>query len=799
MESYINTPKKELIEPHFMLIPSLSCPASCSYCFGPNTGPVMDAAMTNRVVDYIEAIASETRQNKVRVTLHGGEPLAAGYETIETLVKSLHGRFSATGLEIGVQSNLWLLDERYCELFARYRVSLSTSLDGPQELNDGQRGDGCFAKTMRGILLARSYGLKPGCIATFTAHTAPRWKEVFAFFLSENLPFSVHHSVPAIEGTTGYELPPDQYDALFTDMFDEYVLHRREIKIASFDQVCQGVACGDGGVCTFRDCFGMFLAIDPYGDIYSCQRLAGRAEFRLGNIAGYPGIYTLMDSPAAMKLLEHEQEVKRQCGGCEHYSYCKGGCAYNAFARKDIAGAADPFCGAYKNIFSMIKQRLYQDMVSDENIRAISEYGPSEKGNPLLRKGPVIELTAAYTHPYDTANTAQRIVMAYELAKGPGLHEPAERLTAMGLFKTGQAAEAELYALHSGMRLAGRLNKIYLHVTWNCQLRCRHCYACADSGAQADEMQAADIERLVRSAAGCGFKEAVLTGGEPLIHRDRDALLERFASVRCFVKPLKLVLRTNFAIPLTQDNCILLSKAFDEIVVSVDGPKTEHDARRGDGAYDRTVYNLEQYQSIIGEAEALSSGRPRPARLSIAATMKAGEVNSEKGMDVRDLGRRLNIRRVKFRPLLPLGRALNLDEPVVSEALKAYQTPLELIEEGFHPVMSCGIGQNLYVEPSGKAFPCYSYHRPHSLLGNVIRDGLETVIKSESFRVLKGYTVDTNYGCKKCEYRYLCGGACRAWGRESAQADLNAAPVECAGLRECAERLHAAAIDYLFR
>jgi uncharacterized protein len=140
---------------------------------------------------------------------------------------------------------------------------------------------------------------------------------------------------------------------------------------------------------------------------------------------------------------------------------------------------------------------------------------------------------------------------------------------------------------------------------------------------------------------------------------------------------------------------------------------------------------------------------------------------------------------------------LELDEPVTSEALRSYLQPIEIIKNGFSPVYTCGIGQNLYVEPSGESFPCYSYHKPHSFLGNVTRDGLHAVIEGERFRALRKYTVDTNHGCKNCEYRYLCGGACRAWGGESMQYDLNAAPAECEGLKRRAERLYEEAIRYL--
>jgi hypothetical protein len=47
----------------------------------------------------------------------------------------------------------------------------------------------------------------------------------------------------------------------------------------------------------------------------------------------------------------------------------------------------------------------------------------------------------------------------------------------------------------------------------------------------------------------------------------------------------------------------------------------------------------------------------------------------------------------------------------------------------------------LYVEPSGEAFPCYAYHKPHSFLGNVVTEGLRAVIESRGFQSLQEYTV----------------------------------------------------------
>lgn len=49
--------------------------------------------------------------------------------------------------------------------------------------------------------------------------------------------------------------------------------------------------------------------------------------------------------------------------------------------------------------------------------------------------------------------------------------------------------------------------------------------------------------------------------------------------------------------------------------------------------------------------------------------------------------------------------------------------------------------------------------------------------------MLKCSTVDKIEKCKKCEYRYLCGGACRAWENQCS-IYLNKAPLECNHLKK---------------
>ncbi len=224
----INGDPNRPFAPHFMIIPSLSCPAACAYCFGPNTRPAIRRQDAARTVDFIRRIAEETEQADIRVTLHGGEPLAAGYPVLEALIAELYRALAGKRLRLSVQSNLWLLDERLCALFAKYNVSIGASLDGPKHLNDPQRGDGYFDRTMAGIRLARRSGLAVGVIATVTGRTAGSAAEIFDFFAGQGLPFATHVVSAANGGTAAFALPEEQHKAFFRQAFAYYQKHLRK-------------------------------------------------------------------------------------------------------------------------------------------------------------------------------------------------------------------------------------------------------------------------------------------------------------------------------------------------------------------------------------------------------------------------------------------------------------------------------------------------------------------------------------------------------------------------------------------
>lgn len=752
----------------------------------------MSAVMLENALDYMAAVATETKTSKVGITFHGGEPLMASHEYWHAALRGLDARFGKENCRISLQSNLWRLDGTLCDLFRKFNVEIGTSLDGPEAITDSQRGQGYFQRTVAGIHRAREHGLEVGCIATFTPRAVSKWREIFDFFLSKHLGFSIHPAVRPLGGSNSFVISPEDYTRLHRELLAAYIENRRDITVSSLDQICQSVATGEGKVCTFRDCLGMFLAIDPDGGIYPCQRLAGKAKYRLGHLEERPSLSMLLHSPVAINFASREERVRKDCAVCPHLLYCKGGCPYNAWAEGGPHQVRDPYCQTYQNLFGHIHDRLMEEMSAEENIEAITQNTVPDRGHPLLRKGPLIEIACGGAHPSQKARTARRIVAAVELARGPDIPTVAARLYDIGIGDSLAVCEAALRRMDAQLHpTKTRLHKLYLHVTFRCQLSCTHCYASADaSGHSQEDMSVPAVLNLIEQAVGAGFSEVILTGGEPLVHQSRDALLNALARLRKFVKPMILVLRTNLAMPLNDADLTRIAHAVDRVTISVDGSETTHDARRSMGSYIAMRHNLKRYLRLAAEISNAST----PA---LACSMASADIKGPPGHAVRRLAAELGIRHTGFRPLLPLGRAAKWKEPPAPEALEAHKDPMELIENGFYPTATCGIGQNLYVEPSGEAFPCYAYHKPHALLGSANVQGIQAILDSQRFQDLACHTVDTNPKCRTCELRYLCGGACRAWGGEATQHNLDAPPLECDRLRQRALELLQTAMKYL--
>jgi len=720
---------------NFMLIPTAACQASCAYCFGPNRGETMSVGIADQALAFMARIAPA--EGSVHVTFHGGEPLLAGAEYYEYILPRLTELFGRR-LRLSMQTNLLAIDERMASLIRDYRITVGTSADGDEALCDAQRGKGYYAANERGRSLLRQKGVDVSRICTLTHLSAGEAIRVFRHYAGEppliGLPYSLHGAVRTLGREPGaHTVTVDDMARILLDTLEAYRQNMAQTRVSTLDTMAKGCFDGEGHVCTFFPCLGRFAAIAPDGGVYSCQRFCGHAEFMLGGMTDGLMEEQILRSAAYQALYRKQEDAKEACGDCMHFAYCNGGCLYNMFASDTVK---DPYCEAYHAVFD----RMARDMALEMGGLMTKRITPDHT--------PLLQMAGDQPHPYDLAVNEQRM----------------RRAVSWGRYPFGASQTLEVYKRNR----VQELNKLYLHITFDCPLRCGHCYA---SGGETDmpEMPADAALGVISDAQKALFRSVVVTGGEPLVHGGIDALLTGLKAID--LKGMRLILRTSLGIPIGDERLKAICETFPEIVVSVDGDEASHDKRRGAGRYVQAVANLERIRDM-GFIN----------RVSVCATLSKAKREGPEGQAVTALCERLGIANIRFRSVLPLGRAEGA-------------TPDEgftCMDEGeksrpFRPRFSCGLGQNLYVEPDGGAYPCYAWCGPDKRLGNVLSDGLATVLDSAGFRELSRHDVDANEKCRVCEVRYLCGGMCKAW--VSDKRNIDGGDFDCAARKAAFEYL----------
>ena len=135
------------------------CNFRCSYCYGQyfrSKEKDLTSKKLFKVIDDLGKLGTRT------ITFEGGEPLIR--DDIGLLIE----RVKSNGIECGFNTNGTLIPLRIKEL--KKADMICVTLDGPEKMNDANRGKGSFKKTMAGIDAALQAGIKTHISTVITKH-----------------------------------------------------------------------------------------------------------------------------------------------------------------------------------------------------------------------------------------------------------------------------------------------------------------------------------------------------------------------------------------------------------------------------------------------------------------------------------------------------------------------------------------------------------------------------------------------------------------------------------------------------
>lgn len=355
-----------------------------------------------------------------------------------------------------------------------------------------------------------------------------------------------------------------------------------------------------------------------------------------------------------------------------------------------------------------------------------------------------------------------------------------------------QEAYSELFSLKEERQLfaedmrvtdsffqTGIVKALCLHVSHDCNLRCRYCFADCGEFHRTRSLMSAEVGRraldfLIEHSGKIKNLEVDFFGGEPLLNFDAVREITRYGREleQKHNKTIRFTMTTNGTL-LDDENIAFLNEQMHNIVLSIDGRPETNDALRpyldGSGCY----------RDILPKYRALVAGRGDKSYYVRGTFTRETLDFADDVLHLADCG----FEHISIEPVvLPADHPLSLREEdlprIYAEYDRLAEAILERTRQGrpfnfFHfmidldagpcvykRVKGCGSGNEyLAVTPEGDIFPCHQFveHSEYKL-GNLTDGSLDGGLR----RQFTACNICSVAECRDCWAKYFCGGGCAA-------------------------------------
>jgi len=373
--------------------------------------------------------------------------------------------------------------------------------------------------------------------------------------------------------------------------------------------------------------------------------------------------------------------------------------------------------------------------------------------------------------------------------------------------------------------------EIVWNFTYQCNLRCKHCYENAGNTKRRElsTEEAKEVLDILSHISGIGLPALSFSGGEPLVRKD---FFELAAYAR---KRIGYVSIASNGTLITKDNAKKIKDAgIDYVEISIDGatPQVHNEFRGVPGAFEKAMRgvkncveegidtciatvlhkgNLAETEKIIGLAKELGvrfmhfnyipTGRAK-AYVELDLTPEERlHVLETIGKEIIGLYLQAKEEEVKYgKSNVKVDRFFSTCPQYASVTkelsqkfgekfmVEAHYAAKKGVENVANFLGGCGAGR-LYccLEPNGDIKPCVFFPtNKDTVLGNILKDNFEEIWDNHpllwKLRIredLENYIVDgKEVGCGNCPDKYICGG-CRARAYSYFNGNVNAPDIGC--------------------
>ena len=365
------------------------CNLDCKYCYyleKENLFPKNENfKMSDEVLDaYVRQYIEAQHTPEVNFAWQGGEPTLLGANYFRKIVALQQKYANGKRISNALQTNGTLLNDDWCDFFAKNGFLIGLSVDGPEALHDAYRVDKkqqpTFDRVMQGLKFLKKHGVEFNTLTVVNRLNSREPREVYRFLkdtgsgfmqfipLVERLPepgdnadnLSYAHPPepgvsPEVAMVTRWSVEPAQYGEFLVTIFNHWVRNDvGKVFVQMFDVALSAWAGMGSPLCYFAEKCGAALALEHNGDVYSCDHYV-YPEYRLGNLMN-ESLGDLASREVQWKFGNDKQATLPQyCRQCDVRFACNGECPKHRFIRTpDGEAGLNYLCAAYKRFFTHV-------------------------------------------------------------------------------------------------------------------------------------------------------------------------------------------------------------------------------------------------------------------------------------------------------------------------------------------------------------------------------------------------------------------------------------------------------------
>ena len=354
------------------------CNLDCSYCYIYHMGDDGWRGQPKRMPENVQAATVrqlaalyEKLRHRIDVVLHGGEPLLLGAKRLRRLCGMLREALPEP-CGIHVQTNGVLLTDKIIDIFVRFDIGVSVSIDGPSDVHNrfrvDRRGRGSYCRVRDGIsrLTERedARSLFTGVLAVVDPNSCPR--TVYDSLKATSAPsidFLVrdgnHTRLPFGKARAD----STEFGSWLSEILDIYLSDPEPPQVRIFDDMLRLIMGGSAskeGVGTTD--YGI-LVIDTDGCINKndtlkvAHRGADRFEQEPWSVLS-DNLLDIVQSPSYLDYFSQQRPTATMCRACPELHVCGGGMVAHRWS--DERGFDNPsiFCADQLLLISRMREWL---------------------------------------------------------------------------------------------------------------------------------------------------------------------------------------------------------------------------------------------------------------------------------------------------------------------------------------------------------------------------------------------------------------------------------------------------------